>query len=63
MYIRTDDRNNRQKIIPTISAIYIEIYQCKEALAEGSICIEGKLPQQTERTHQKVWTGPITDKI
>ena len=63
VYIRTGDRNNRQNIIPTISAIYIAIYQRKEALEKGSICKKGQLTQQTERTHQQVYTGPIMDKI
>ena len=31
-YIRTDGRNNRQNKIPKIPAIYIAIYERKEAL-------------------------------
>ena len=52
-HIRTDRYNNRQKTIPTIPYIYIEIYQCKEALAEGSIDRKGELTQHMERTHQQ----------
>ena len=36
-HIMTDERNDRQNKIPTIPAIFIEIYQLKEELEEGNI--------------------------
>ena len=52
-HIKTDGHNNRHNTIPTIPYIYIEIYQQKEALAEGSIDRKGAVKQHTERTHQQ----------